>query len=92
MKTLLLILFFTTLTFSIFAKDEKPKETNGNDLVCRQIKIIAGDDSKIVKLMESLTSGSGDDGLLSGAAIVRCENSTSICYSSSGSTFTCHKK
>lgn len=92
MKNFLFILFFLSVTSSIFSKDEKPNETAGYDLVCKQIRIIAGDDSPIVKMLSELTNPKSEGGMLAIGGIVRCENSTSICYGTSGSALSCHKK
>ncbi|CAE14716.1 unnamed protein product [Leptospira phage LE1] len=92
MKNLLFLLLFLTITSSIFSKDEKTKETLGNDLVCKQIRIIAGDDSPMVKMLSELTNPKSEGGMLAMGGVVRCENSTSICYGASGSALSCHKK
>lgn len=92
MKNFLFILFSLTITFPIFSKDEKPNEATGHDLVCKQIRIIAGDDSPIVKMLSELTNPKSEGGMLAIGGIVRCENSTSICYGTSGSALSCHKK
>ncbi|WP_108978481.1 hypothetical protein [Leptospira ryugenii] len=92
MKKFVLLFFLLTITSSIFSKDAKIKEISGNDLVCKQIRIIAGDNSPAVKLIESFTDNQEEGGFASAlGAVIRCENATSICYAIS-STMTCHKK
>lgn len=92
MKNLLFILFFFVIVDSIFSKDEKPKEIIGDDLVCKQIRIIAGDNSPIVKMVSELSNPKSEGGMLAMSGFIRCENSTSICYGASGSALSCHKK
>lgn len=92
MKNFLFILFFFVIVDSIFSKDEKPKESTGNDLVCKQIRIIAGDNSPIVKMLSELSNPKSEGEMLSIGGVIRCENSSSICYAASGSAFSCHKK
>lgn len=92
MKNFLYVILFFVIVDSIFSKDEKPKETSSNDLVCKQIRIIAGDDSPVVKMLSDLTNPQAEGGMLAMGGVVRCENSTSICYGASGSALSCHKK
>ncbi|TGL97943.1 hypothetical protein [Leptospira jelokensis] len=92
MKNILLLGCLLIITSAVFSKDEKPKEASGNDLVCKQIRIVAGDDSQIVKMLSDLTNTQAEGGMIAMTGVIRCENSTSICYAASGSAFSCHKK
>lgn len=88
MKNILLIYCFLAITTSIFGKDTKLKNPTRNDLVCKKIKVIAGDNSPMVKLLEEMTNHEGESAV---GSLIRCENSTSICYVISNA-MTCHKK
>ena len=50
MKQTIVFLMLFGLSVSLFS-EEKEENPSPNDLVCKQIKIIAGDNSKIAKLM-----------------------------------------
>lgn len=92
MKNFLYVILFFVIVDSIFSTDEKPTETTGHNLLCKQIRIIAGDDSPVVKMLSELSNPQAEGGMLAMSGVIRCENSTSICYAASGSTFSCHKK
>lgn len=85
--------FFLTLLLCapvLFCEDGMQKSPQGEDLVCHEIKIIAGDKSKATEFLVDGTSPK--KGFAPMLGVLKCENSTSICYTLNGGAFTCHKK